>query len=110
VLTGKEVLDRLAEAGFKIPPSRFENWRERGLLPPADTRPGRGRGLGGPQTSTPRSRSTRSSRSWRCANRTSLSRRLVGGFGWPATRLDTIAGSMCSRQRPRSLMLSLQLQ
>jgi hypothetical protein len=46
VLTGKEVLDRLAEEGFKIPPSRFENWRERGLLPPADTRPGRGRGLG----------------------------------------------------------------
>jgi hypothetical protein len=46
VLTEKEVLDRLAEAGFKIPPSRFENWRERGLLPPAETRPGRGRGLG----------------------------------------------------------------
>jgi hypothetical protein len=46
VLTGKEVLDRLAEAGFKIPPSRFENWRERGLLPPVETRPGRGRGLG----------------------------------------------------------------
>jgi hypothetical protein len=46
VLTEKEVLGRLAEAGFKIPPSRFENWRERGLLPPAETRPGRGRGLG----------------------------------------------------------------
>ena len=46
MLTEKEVLDRLAEAGFKIPRSRFENWRESGLLPPAETRPGRGRGLG----------------------------------------------------------------
>jgi hypothetical protein len=46
VLTEKDVLARLAEAGFKIPRSRFENWRERGLLPPAETRPGRGRGLG----------------------------------------------------------------
>jgi hypothetical protein len=46
VLTEKEVLDRLAEAGLKIPRSRFENWRERGLLPPAVTRPGLGRGSG----------------------------------------------------------------
>jgi hypothetical protein len=46
VLTEKDVLARLAEAGFKIPRSRFENWRERGLLPRAERRPGRGRGLG----------------------------------------------------------------
>ena len=32
MLTEKDVLARLAEAGFKIPRSRFENWRERGLL------------------------------------------------------------------------------
>lgn len=46
MLTEAEVLDRLAEAGVKIPPTRFENWRERGLLPPAEQRRGRGRGLG----------------------------------------------------------------
>ena len=46
MLTEKEVLGRLAEAGVKIPRSRFENWRERGLLPLAETQPGRGRGLG----------------------------------------------------------------
>ena len=46
MLTEKQVLSRLADEGFKIPPSRFENWRERGLLLPTDTRPGRGRGLG----------------------------------------------------------------
>jgi hypothetical protein len=46
VLTEEEVLGRLTEEGFKIPRSRFENWRERGLLTRAESRPGRGRGLG----------------------------------------------------------------
>ncbi len=46
MLTEREVLERLARAGFEIPRSRFENWREKGLLPPTETRPGLGKGLG----------------------------------------------------------------
>jgi hypothetical protein len=48
VLTEKEVLERLAEQRFKIPRTRFENWRERGLLVPVGPRSGRGRGPGRP--------------------------------------------------------------
>jgi hypothetical protein len=44
MLTEKEVLARLAAAGFEIPPSRFAHWREKGLLPRTEPRPGMGRG------------------------------------------------------------------
>jgi hypothetical protein len=46
VLTEQEVLEGLAKAGFTIPRSRFENWRERGLVAPCGTRKGLGRGKG----------------------------------------------------------------
>ena len=46
MLTETEVLSQLADAGFEIPRSRFETWRERGLLPKGAARPGRGGGLG----------------------------------------------------------------
>jgi hypothetical protein len=46
VLTEKEVLDRLAEAGFGIPRTRFENWREHGLVVPCGPRKGLGQGKG----------------------------------------------------------------
>jgi hypothetical protein len=46
VLTEQQVLTRLAAAGFPIPTTRFENWRERGLIAPASGRRGLGRGGG----------------------------------------------------------------
>jgi hypothetical protein len=46
VLTEKQVLTGLAAAGFPIPRTRFENWRERGLVVPASGRRGLGRGGG----------------------------------------------------------------
>ncbi len=44
MLSEQEVLAGLAKAGFQIPRSRFENWRERGLVVPRGTRQGLGRG------------------------------------------------------------------
>ena len=46
MLTEQEVLDGLAAAGFPAPRSRFENWRERGLIVPFGVRPGLGQGKG----------------------------------------------------------------
>jgi hypothetical protein len=46
VLTEQEVLDGLAAAGFPTPRTRFENWRERGLIVPSRSRQGLGRGNG----------------------------------------------------------------
>jgi len=46
VLSENEVLERVAKAGFEVPSSRFENWRERGLVVPCGTRKGLGRGKG----------------------------------------------------------------
>ncbi len=46
MLSEQEVLAGLAKAGFQIPRSRFENWRERGLVVPRGTRQGLGRGKG----------------------------------------------------------------
>lgn len=46
ILTEKELLDRAGEGGFDIPPSRFARWRDLGLVPTIDDRPGQGRGKG----------------------------------------------------------------
>jgi hypothetical protein len=46
VLTEKEVLDRLAEAGVPMPSTRFENWREHGLVVPCGSRKGLGQAKG----------------------------------------------------------------
>jgi hypothetical protein len=46
VLTEQEVLNGLAAAGFPTPRTRFENWRERGLVLPCGTRKGLGQGKG----------------------------------------------------------------
>lgn len=46
MLTEQEVLDGLAAAGFPTPRTRFENWRERGLVLPCGTRKGLGPGKG----------------------------------------------------------------
>ena len=46
MLTEQEVLEGSAKAGFTIPRSRFENWRERGLIVPSGTRRGLGQGRG----------------------------------------------------------------
>jgi hypothetical protein len=46
VLTEKEVLDRLAEAAVPMPRTRFENWREHGLVVPCGPRKGLGQAKG----------------------------------------------------------------
>ena len=46
MLSEQEVLAGLAKAGFSMPRSRFENWRERGLVVTCGTREGLGRGKG----------------------------------------------------------------
>ncbi len=46
MLSETEVLKRVAKAGFEIPRTRFENWRERGLLGLMEKRRGRGPGMG----------------------------------------------------------------
>jgi hypothetical protein len=46
MLSEQEVLDGLAAAGFPTPPTRFENWRERGLVVPCGSRRGLGRAKG----------------------------------------------------------------
>jgi hypothetical protein len=46
VLTEQEVLDGLAAAGFPTSRTRFENWRERGLVVPDGPRKGLGQGKG----------------------------------------------------------------
>lgn len=46
MLSERDVLESLAAAGFPIPRTRFENWRERGLLPAREPRPGVGRAKG----------------------------------------------------------------
>jgi hypothetical protein len=46
VLREQEVLDGLAAAGFPTPPTRFENWRERGLVVPCGSRRGLGQAKG----------------------------------------------------------------
>jgi hypothetical protein len=46
VLSEQEVLADLAKAGFTVPRSRFENWRERGLVLACGTRVGLARGKG----------------------------------------------------------------
>jgi hypothetical protein len=46
MLTEREVLDGLATAGFSIPATRFENWREHELVVPCGIRKGLGQGKG----------------------------------------------------------------
>jgi hypothetical protein len=46
VLTEREVLNQLAEAGVPMPRTRFENWREHGLVVPCGPRKGLGQGKG----------------------------------------------------------------
>ncbi len=46
MLTEHEVLDGLAAAGLPTSRTRFENWRERGLIVPCGTREGLGQGKG----------------------------------------------------------------
>jgi hypothetical protein len=46
MLSEREVLERVAAAAFEIPRTRFENWRERALIPPTERRRGLGRGMG----------------------------------------------------------------
>jgi hypothetical protein len=46
MLTEREVLTGLAAAGFPMPSTRLENWRERGLIVPWGSRQGRGTGNG----------------------------------------------------------------
>ena len=46
MLSEQDVLAGLAKAGFPMPRTRFENWRERGLVVPCGTRQGLGRGKG----------------------------------------------------------------
>lgn len=46
MLIEQEVLEGLEKAGFTIPRSRFENWRERGLIVPIGTRKGLGQAKG----------------------------------------------------------------
>jgi hypothetical protein len=46
VLTEQEVLDGLEATGFRTLRSRFENWREHGLVVPSGRRKGLGQGKG----------------------------------------------------------------
>jgi hypothetical protein len=46
VLSEQEALDGLSAAEFPTPRTRFENWRERGLIVPCGTRKGLGQGKG----------------------------------------------------------------
>jgi hypothetical protein len=42
ILIEKQLLDRAKKEGFDIPSSRLASWREKGLVPTLDDRPGRG--------------------------------------------------------------------
>ncbi len=46
ILNEKELLYRANKAGFEIPSSRFAKWREQGLVPTLDDRPGLGQRSG----------------------------------------------------------------
>ena len=105
MLTEKEVLARLAEEGFKIPPSRFEHWRERGLLTPAKTRTGRGMGLGRAANLYPEI-TIDQVKQIVALRQQNFDLAEIGWRLWlTVTLLDAVAGPMCSWRQPRSSTL-----